>query len=250
MLAAIVTTLFLSLVAAVGTIVWLTDTNTDFYDVVAVISAICAAVGAGLTLYWSKAAKISPEMRKKLVIKAVWVSLYVPIGVASVFTLWWLIFAIFFRDLTFRWAYVRNIRQPVMSTPDGRHLYGVVERLVGESAGAVLIFSLISSVPAFLWTSLIIPPGQHWLLILLPVGLVALIVIVKPIRSFVVSSLPPLTEAQQGAVESQLRLGILVRDVSIAAVLWIVLTVGSTIALFLIQVSVSNWFFTLLQGGV
>ncbi len=103
------TTLGLMFVAAIGATVWLTDMNTDFYPVVAAVSAITVFVGVTLTLVFAAGKPDIPPI-KWLVVAAILISLIVPAGVAAIYLGWWAVYVLIFGYIFFRKAFSSYIK--------------------------------------------------------------------------------------------------------------------------------------------
>jgi hypothetical protein len=113
---ALLTTLALVGVAVAGVLVWLTDVRTDYYPMVAAVTAVVVITGVALTLWFAHTAPDAPRPGR-LMLAAALLSLIIPAGVAAIWTGWWLVYLLVFGYGAFRWAYFRALCPPEGSRP-------------------------------------------------------------------------------------------------------------------------------------
>jgi hypothetical protein len=130
--------------AAIAIYVWLTDANTDYYPIVAVMTLICMALGVGAGVWVSRTRGFSALFTRRMAIGAALVSVIVPAGVASIWFLWPAIIAFVFGWGIFRRALERRLdRYNAAATRWGvdRTVLGMLALLMGVviTAGVIAL---------------------------------------------------------------------------------------------------------------
>lgn len=169
----------LSLVAAVGVVIWLTDIHTDYYQIVAAVTFIVVLISLIQTARFAREAELSSYARNRIFIGAILVSLIVPLGIAGIFTSWWLVYTLVFGYFAYQRVYIRHLSLPVKSGDENRRQRWFIDRLSLETfllsivVPIIMIFgvyfaTIFVGLPSFLrpWLPLLIPIvgiGASWL---------------------------------------------------------------------------------------
>ncbi len=241
---ALYTTLFLMLVAAIGAAVWLTDVNTDFYPVVAAVTAITVLTGVTLTFIFSTGQSDTPNLGN-LALAAALVSLVVPAGVAAIYLGWWAVYLLVFGYACFRFLFYRYLK------PDADVWQ---ERWLADSMAlkTLVVAGLITlAVSAAFWglRTLLLSKMDYSIepLFELACLLIPILVDAVLIQRYVASRLRGLVKAKRGEDESLFLPGTMNRNIRIAAGGWLILSAVASVATFAAQATVQAWFTTLLR---
>lgn len=176
---ATLTSLCLVVFAGLAIVIWLIDVNTDYYPMVAVMTAITVAMSVGASALLTRGR--SPELRTRLIGVTALVALIVPAGVAAIWALWPAIIAI----ACGYWIYQR-----VYAAHYGKYLSAVgyprprwlVDRLALETVAAGVIATIVA-VPVTSMSSGLLPLRNDyqvllWLAILASAWIAAIVVTV------------------------------------------------------------------------
>ncbi len=215
---AIMTTFALTVIAALGIVVWLTDIRIEFYPMVAVVSSIVVLTGVAFTLLFARAVPDAPP-RKYLVGAAVRVSLIVPAAVALVWAGWWAVFIGVFGFGLFRWAYFNAI----CPDPTNWRQRWLVDRLAMDLVGGVSLLAVMLSITI--------------------VGLLIVLFMFWKVTN----------EAQERLLQAATEHGKVVEltpemqsRFDVAAFVWPMIYILAIAATFIAQLEVRNWFLELL----
>jgi hypothetical protein len=129
----------LAVLAAAAIAIWLTDARTDYYPMVAVMTAITAFVSAAVA--WASAPQ---ERARSLTYYTAFISLIVPIGVASVWVGWLLIVPVLVCYAIFRASYALQLRGCENATAGV--LDGLAWASLGIAVGCGIFVAVVASV--------------------------------------------------------------------------------------------------------
>lgn len=241
---AIFTALGLMVVAGIGAAVWLTDIRTDYFQMVAVVTAITVITGVSLTLIFAAGKSDAPQT-KWLIIAALLASLVVPAGVAAIFAGWWAVYLLVFGFICFRWAYIRYF-SPDLAIWRERWQ---VDRLALETVTvggiiAVLVFFASGFLQSFLFVMLSYP---YWSFIqLVSVGVPGIAGVIG-LHMFVAFRLRRLEKAKRGEEVSPSYPVWVNRKIWIAAAVWLILSVVASLGTLAGQAVAYDWFTTMMR---
>lgn len=238
---ALLTTLALVGVAAVGIVVWLTDVRTDYYPMVAAVTAVVVVVGVGVTLRLADAAPDAPRKGRQLLTAAL-LSLVVPAGVAAIWTGWWLVYLLVFGYAAFRWAYSRALRPS-----EGRGERWLIDRLALQTTAIGALTALISVIALSYLQSLILRAALAYRLadiaqiVTLLLALAASVVVVN---RYARGRLRRWSEARRDEAE---RSPITANAFRLATFGWLAASAAAAAGTFTAQAVAYGWFTTLLR---
>lgn len=103
--AALAVTGIITLLAAVAILIWLTDSRTDYYPIVAVMTAVTVVLSVGAVLL-----VVPPPDARRIAWRTATVALIVPAGVASIWWGWLIIVPLVTCYAVYHFAYARELR--------------------------------------------------------------------------------------------------------------------------------------------
>lgn len=245
----LLTTLILSAGAAAGVVIWLTDVRTDYYPMVAAVTGFGVVLSLTQAVFIAREAGLSPYARSRLLIASALVSLIVPLGVAGIFTTWWLVYALVFGYFRYQRVYARHLTLPV-DGGDDRHLRWLIDRLSLET----LVIALVGAAAAIFggYIALVMvnttrtPLGYlyQWVPFAIPIGAIGVGWLL--IRRHVNRRLGGLIKEKRAEGETQPPLSRIQRDLRVATLVSMLSVIGASVVTFMLQAMAYNWFTTLL----
>jgi hypothetical protein len=241
---AIFTTLGLMVVASVGTVIWLTDTRTDYFPAVAVVAAITVLIGVGLTLMFASGKTDTPN-KGWLVLAALLASLVAPAGVAAIFVGWWAVYMGVIGYAFFRWAYWSHFEP---AGDDWRERWRVDRLALETLVVSTIIAVVLGGGGLWLYSTVLLSAystSRLWQGMVLIGAVIEFIVGVILVQRYVKLRLPQLGKAKNDhheALPSALK-----RDIRIAIVGWLFFSGVATAATFVGQFVAYGWFTGLLR---
>ncbi len=238
---ALLTTLALVVVAVIGVVIWLTDVRTDYYPMVAAVTAVVVITGVTLTLRFADATPDVPR-RGRLVLAAVLLSLIVPAGVAAIWTGWWLVYLLVFGYGAFRWAYFRALRP--LEVASQRWL---ADRLALQTTLIGGLTAVISVVGLSYLQSFIVRGALGYGLAdvtQIMTVIVALAVSIVVVNRYAQARLRYWAKGRRDEAEHQPAIAQRFRIVTLA---WLVVSAVAAVGTFAAQAAAYGWFTTLLE---
>lgn len=224
--AALAVTGIITLLAAVAILIWLTDARTDYYPIVAIMTAVTIILSVGAALL-----VVPPPDARRIAWRTGTVALIVPAGVASIWWGWLIIVPLLVGYSVYRWAYARELRkqQIVLTT-------GLLDRMVLISLAATILCSGIFIAVLFFGAGII----RNW-------SEIALIICWLLAIYFTIRLLQPAFTKQVAAFGLETRP--LRHTIALATIAAYILAPILAVAVFMAQGSAYNWFTTLLVPG-
>lgn len=217
---ALAVTGIITLLAAVAIVIWLTDSRTDYYPIVAVMTVVTVILSVGAVLL-----VVSPPDARRIAWRTATVALIVPAGVASIWWGWLIIVPLVTCYAIYRYAYARVLKSVEQATP------GAVDRWALKSTAVTTVYAA-----ALLFVGVTVGRGGVFVFIIWLVGAYFLL------RLFLDNVEKIMRRDYEGEISFR-------RSIVIATITAYILAPILAVAVFMAQGSAYNWFTTLLVPG-
>jgi hypothetical protein len=142
-------TAIITALAAVAIYIWLTDVNTDYYPIVAIMTVLCSALSAYTGVQISRKRGFSTLFTRRIGIASAVLACLVPAGVASIWLLWPFIIAVLFCFALFRRAIEGRIEsQGAIASRWGLDRLALIYTFTAGAITAPLVGMLFGSLSA------------------------------------------------------------------------------------------------------
>ena len=239
----------LSLLAAVGVGLWLTNIELEYGWIVGGMTVITAVSGVGLTWYFARERAVPAGLRNRLLMAALFASLIVPTGVIGVFVLWWLIFLIVFGYRAYSDLYFRGIVGDKRKAKNKRQQW-LIDRLTAETLLTVVGIALLVGIGVGGLDILFSPFALgvqginqlDWLFLIAGIIVGVLLLAYRARQRFI-----ELASTQADfEPDDDFDIGRFRSDITAATIKWAVFGLGAAAVTFVAQIAAWGWFQNLL----
>jgi hypothetical protein len=218
--AALAVTGIITLLAAVAIVIWLTDSRTDYYPIVAIMTVVTVVLSVGAALL-----VIPQPHARRIAWRTATIALIVPAGVVSIWWGWLIIVPLLVGYSVYRYAYARVLKSVEQATP------GAVDRWALKSTALTTFYAA-----ALLFVGVAVGRGGVFVFIIWLVGAYFLL------RLFLDNVEKIMRRDYEGEISFR-------RTISLATVAAYILAPILAVAVFSGQSYAYNWFTTLLVSG-